>query len=71
MFIDLDKLGLYQLVREQGEAKGLERGLERGHQEIILKLLAKLPPEQVADMSGMSLAKIKALAVADHEENPA
>ena len=66
MFIDLDKLGLYQLVREQGEAKGLERG----HQEIILKLLAKLPPEQVADMSGMSLAKIKALAVADHE-NPA
>ena len=39
------KLGIYQLVKEQSEAKGLEQG----HQEIILKFLAKFSPEQVAD----------------------
>ena len=41
MFIDVEKLGIYQLVKEQSEAKGLEQGLEQGHQEIILKFLAK------------------------------
>ena len=68
MFIDVEKLGIYQLVKEQSEAKGLEQGLERGleqgHQEIILKFLAKFSPEQVADISGFPLDKINAIAAA-------
>ena len=65
MFIDVEKLGIYQLVKEQSEAKGLERGLEQGHQEIILKFLAKFSPEQVADISGFPLDKINAIAAAN------
>ena len=68
MFIDVEKLGIYQLVKEQSEAKGLEQGLERGleqgHREIILKFLAKFSPEQVADISGFPLDKINAIAAA-------
>ena len=66
MYIDVEKLGIYQLVKEKGEAKGLkqglERGLERGHREILSRLLTKLPPEQVADLSGVPLAKVKTIA---------
>ena len=29
---------------------------------MVLKLLAKLPPEQVADLSGISLTEVKAIA---------
>ena len=69
MFIDVEKLGIYQLVKEQSEAKGLEQGLERGleqgHQEIILKFLAKFSPEQVADISGFPLDKVNAIAAAN------
>ena len=77
MYVDVEKLGIYQLVKEKSEAKGLEKGLERGmakglskgleqgHQEIILQLLAKLPPDQVADLSGVPLAKVKAIAAAN------
>ena len=62
MYIDVEKLGIYQLVKEKGEARGLEQGLERGHREIVSRLLTKLPPEQVADLSGVPLAKVKAIA---------
>ena len=66
MYIDVEKLGIYQLVKEKGEARGLkqglERGLERGHREIVSRLLTKLPPEQVADLSGVPLAKVKTIA---------
>ena len=61
MFIDVEKLGIYQLVKEQSEAKGLEQG----HQEIILKFLAKFSPEQVADISGFPLDKVNAIAAAN------
>ena len=60
MFIDVEKLGIYQLVKEKGEAKGIEKG----HQEIVLRLLHKFPPEQVADLSGVPLAKVNAIAAA-------
>ena len=66
MYIDVEKLGIYQLVKEKGEAKGMEKGMEKGRveyqQEIILQLLAKLSPEQVAELSGVSLAKVRAIA---------
>ena len=77
MYVDIEKLGIYQLVKEKSEAKGLEKGLERGmakglskgleqgHQEIILQLLAKLPPDQVADLSGVPLTKVKTIAAAN------
>ena len=65
MFVDVEKLGLYQLVKEKGEAKGIERGIEQGHREIVLRLLHKLSPEQVADLSGVPLAKVNAIAAAN------
>ena len=72
MFIDMDKLGIYQLVKEKSEAKGLEQGraeglgqgLEQGHQEIVLRLLAKFSPEQVAELSGLPLPRVNAIAAA-------
>ena len=86
MFIDVEKLGIYQLVKEQSEARGEARGLAKGEargevrgearglakgeargearglRKMVLKLLAKLPPEQVADLSGISLTEVKAIA---------
>ena len=62
MFIDVEKLGIYQLVKEQSEARGLAKGEARGLRKMVLKLLAKLSPEQVADLSGISLAEVKAIA---------
>ena len=65
MFIDPEKLGIYQAVKEhgeaiglaqgeaRGEARGLAKGEARGLRKIVLKLLAKLPPEQVADLTGI------------------
>ena len=53
MYIDEEKLGIYQAVKKS-EARGVEK--------MILKLLAKLPPEQVAELSDMSLAEVQAIA---------
>ena len=58
MYIDTEKLGIYQLVKEKGEAKGLELG----EQKVLLQLLEKLPPEQVAELSGVSLDKVRDIA---------
>ena len=70
MYIDEEKLGIYQAVKKKGEAigikKGEARGEARGLKKMVLRLLAKLPPEQVADLSGMSLAEIKAIAATNH-----
>ena len=57
MFVDVEKLGIYQLVKE--------KGMEKGQREIVLRLLAKFPPEQVADLSGIPLTKVKAMAAAN------
>ena len=57
MFVDVEKLGIYQLVKE--------KGMEKGQREIVLRLLAKFPPEQVADLSGIPLNKVKAMAAAN------
>ena len=62
MYIDVDKLGIYQLVKEKGEAKGMEKGRAEYQQEIILQLLKKLSPEQVAEFSGVSLEKVRDIA---------
>ena len=58
MYIDVEKLGIYQLVKEKGE----ERGEERGEQKVLLQLLKKLSPEQVAELSGISLDKVRDIA---------
>ena len=50
MYIDTEKLGIYQLVKKS-EAKGLEPG----EQKVLLQLLKKFSPEQVAELSGVSL----------------
>ena len=82
MYIDEEKLGIYQAVKKRSEAigikkgeamgikkgeargikKGEARGEARGLRKMVLKLLAKLPPEQVADLSGMSLAEVETIA---------
>ena len=58
MYIDTEKLGIYQLVKEKGE----EKGRSEYQQEIILQLLEKLAPEQVADLSGVSLDRVRDIA---------
>ena len=66
MYIDEEKLGIYQAVKKRSEARGIKkgeaRGESRGLRQMVLRLLAKLPPEQVADLSGMSLAEVEAIA---------
>ena len=62
MYIDTEKLGIYQLVKEKGEAKGMEKGRAEYQQEIISQLLKKLSPEQVAEFSGVSLEKVRDIA---------
>ena len=58
MYIDTEKLGIYQLVKEKGE----EKGRTEYQQEIILQLLKKFSPEQVAELSGVPLEKVRELA---------
>ena len=65
MYIDPEKLGIYQLVKEQSEARGIKKGEARGFRKMVLQLLAKLPPEQVADLSGMPLDEVLAIAAAN------
>ena len=86
MYIDEEKLGIYQAVKKRSEAigikkgeargikkgeargeargikKGEARGEARGLRKMVLRLLDKLPPEQVADLSGMSLAEVENIA---------
>ena len=58
MYIDTEKLGIYQLVKEKGRAEGLELG----EQKVLLQLLKKFSPEQVADFSGVPLDKVRDIA---------
>ena len=74
MYIDEEKLGIYQAVKKRSEARGEARGIKKGEargeargeaqgvRKIVLRLLTKLPPEQVADLSGMSLTEVEAIA---------
>ena len=59
---------LQNLVKEKSEMivnieelASYQEGLEKGQQELLLKFLGKLPPEQVAEFSGVPLEKIKAM----------
>ena len=65
MYIDEEKLGIYQAVKKRSEARGIKKGEAQGLKKMVLKLLAKLPPEQVAELSGMSLAEVQAIAATD------
>ena len=58
MYIDTEKLGIYQLVKEKGRAEGLELG----EQKVLLQLLKKFSPEQAAELSGVSLDKVRDIA---------
>ena len=57
MIVNIERLASYQ--------EGVERGQEQERQEIVLRLLDKLPPEQVAELSGVPLEKIKAIQEED------
>ena len=65
MILEIEELASYQIGMERGQLQGLEQGQEQGQQKIVLKLLDKLPPDQVAELSGMSLAEVQAIANAD------
>ena len=56
MIVNIEELASYQ--------EGVERGQEQGQHKMLsklLKLLDKLPPEQIAEFSGVPLEKIKAM----------
>ena len=53
MIVNIEELATYQ--------EGLEQGQEQERQEIVLRLLDKFLPEQVAEFSGVPLEKIKAI----------
>ena len=72
--VDVEELLAYHLVVENGRLrlppeKGYELGYKQGYklgseqaqQKIVLKLLDKFLPEQVAEFSGVPLDKIKAM----------
>ena len=69
MYIDEEKLGIYQAVKKRSEARGEARGIKKGEakglRKMVLRLLDKLPPEQVADLSGMSLSEVETIAAAN------
>ena len=52
--------GFEQGYRE-GFKPGFKEGLELGSREMILKALEIWPPKRVAELSGLSLAEIKAI----------
>ena len=52
MFIEVEKLGIYQLAMERGLERGLERGMERGEQKGLQKAVTALAQR------GISLAEI-------------
>ena len=49
-------------MKEKGEEKGRAEGLELGEQKVLLQLLKKFSPEQVAELSGVSLEKVRDIA---------
>ena len=57
MIVNIEELASYQEGLERGQLQGKEQ--ER--QELLLKLLDKFLPEQVAEFSGVPLEKIKAM----------
>ena len=57
MIVNIEELATYQAGVERGQSQGLEQG----QQKIVLKLLDKLPPDQVAELSGMPLEKVRAM----------
>ena len=68
MFIDVEKLGLYQLALEKATKQVMAEGIEQGQQKMVLRLLAKFPPDQVADISGFPLDKVNAIAAANKSQ---
>ena len=64
--VDVEELFAYHLVVDNGRLslppkKAYELGIEQGRRKIVLKLLDKFPPDQVAELSGVSLDKVKAM----------
>ena len=55
MIVNIERLASYQEGEEKGQHKMLSKLLK------LLKLLDKLPPEQIAEFSGVPLEKIKAM----------
>ena len=65
MFIEIEKLGLYQLGVERGVERGMEQGSEHSQREVVSNLLTKFTPEQTAEFSGIPLSKVNAIAKAN------
>ena len=69
MIVNIEELATYQEGLERGQVQGREEGREQGReqgqeqerQEIVLRLLDKFLPEQVAELSGVPIEKIKAI----------
>ena len=69
MIVNIEELATYHeglergqvQGREEGREEGREQGQEREQRKIVLRLLDTLHPEQVAELSGVPLEKIKAI----------
>ena len=57
MIVNIEELATYQAGVERGQSQGDWQG----QQKILLKLLDKFPPDQVAELSGVSLDKVQAM----------
>ena len=55
--IDIEELATYQAGMDRGQLKGQEQE----QRKIVLRLLDKFLPEQVAEFSGVPLEKIRAM----------
>ena len=65
--VDIKQLPSYQIGWEQGETIGLSKGKAEGEAKLIRALLRKQSHQQVADLTGISLGKI--VAIAAHAAN--
>ncbi|MCI5158050.1 MAG: hypothetical protein D3906_06330 [Candidatus Electrothrix sp. AUS1_2] len=60
----IEKTALLIAPIEKGIAKGIEKGVEQGRAEVAVNMLRTglLPPEQIAQVTGLSLEEIRKLA---------
>ena len=64
--VDIESLPSYQIGWEKGEAMGINKGeaigISKGEARLVRALLRKQSPEAVAELTGMELSRVLAIA---------
>ena len=64
--VDIESLPSYQIGWEKGEAMGINKGeaigISKGEARLVRALLRKQSPESVAELTGMELSRVLAIA---------